>query len=145
MSAIVTADAPTLTLPTPPASALPLAETTDVLSLADAALFLRVPEVAVRHEAAMGQLPGRLIGGEWRFSRAGILAWLGTPAPPRPTIAQWLKDNPPRVWDEAAQREADQELAEMAAIRKSWGLANPEAAAADAAEAAEAAASEARP
>lgn len=92
----------------------------DVLSLADAAVFLRVPEEAVRQEATAGQLPGRLIAGEWRFSRAGVLAWLATPSAPRPTVTQWLKDNP-RVWDEEVEREVEAEIAEMAAHRKSLG------------------------
>ena len=94
----------------------------EVLLIADAAAFLRVPEDAVRQEAAAGKLPGRLIAGEWRFSRVGILAWLATPepAPIRLTATQWLKDNP-RVWDEQAEREAEAEIAEMRAHRESLG------------------------
>jgi excisionase family DNA binding protein len=30
----------------------------------------------VRQLAESGDLPGRRIGGEWRFARAALLAWL---------------------------------------------------------------------
>ena len=34
-------------------------------------------ESAVVKLASEGELPGRRIGGEWRFSRSAVLAWLG--------------------------------------------------------------------
>ncbi len=55
----------------------------EVLTLDEAAALLRVPTEAVRVRVTDGALPGRAFGGEWRFSRAKLLAWLadGEPAP----------------------------------------------------------------
>lgn len=49
----------------------------DVLTLDEAAELLRVPAAAVRARARAGALPGRDLGGEWRFARHALLAWLG--------------------------------------------------------------------
>jgi excisionase family DNA binding protein len=49
----------------------------EVLTAAGAAELLSVEEPAVVELAERGELPGRSIGGEWRFSRAALLAWLG--------------------------------------------------------------------
>ena len=48
----------------------------EVLTLAQAAELLQVTEDAVRELADRGDLPGRTVGGEWRFSRDALLAWL---------------------------------------------------------------------
>ncbi len=48
----------------------------DVLTLAEAAAFLRVPEDGLRKDADAGRVPGRLIAGEWRFAKGALLAWL---------------------------------------------------------------------
>jgi excisionase family DNA binding protein len=48
----------------------------EVLTLAEVADLLQVPEAAVAELADAGELPGRRLGGEWRFSRAAVLAWL---------------------------------------------------------------------
>jgi excisionase family DNA binding protein len=51
----------------------------DVLTLAEAAAYLRVSEADVV-ELMRGQgLPGRKIGGDWRFLRAAIQEWLRLP------------------------------------------------------------------
>jgi excisionase family DNA binding protein len=49
----------------------------EVLDLREAAVLLGLDERVVADEAARGNLPGRRIGGQWRFSRARLLAWLG--------------------------------------------------------------------
>ena len=49
----------------------------EVLDLREAAVLLGLDEQVVADEAARGNLPGRRIGGQWRFSRAHLLAWLG--------------------------------------------------------------------
>lgn len=49
----------------------------DVLTLAQVADLLQLEPDAVAELAAAGELPGRRIGDEWRFSRAAVLAWLG--------------------------------------------------------------------
>jgi excisionase family DNA binding protein len=53
----------------------------EVLTLAGAADLLKVGEDAVAELAAAGEVPGRRIAGEWRFSREALLRWLGLEAP----------------------------------------------------------------
>jgi excisionase family DNA binding protein len=50
-----------------------------ILTLAEVAVLLRVPENTVRLEAEAGRLVGRNLGGEWRFVRSAIVDWLQTP------------------------------------------------------------------
>jgi excisionase family DNA binding protein len=47
-----------------------------VLTLEEAAELLRVPAEAVLAGAERGELPGRMLAGEWRFARSALLAWL---------------------------------------------------------------------
>jgi len=67
-----------LTPPTPAANG-PAGE---VLTLAEAAAYLRVPEVEVMRMVREQNLTARQIGGELRFLKAAIQDWLraGTPA-----------------------------------------------------------------
>ncbi|MGH3550237.1 MAG: helix-turn-helix domain-containing protein [Pseudonocardiaceae bacterium] len=48
-----------------------------VLNLTEAADLLRVPENDLQSLAESGEIPGRRIGSEWRFSRQALLHWLG--------------------------------------------------------------------
>jgi excisionase family DNA binding protein len=52
----------------------------EVLTLAEAAAYLRVPEAELGRMAGSQGLPGRRIGTEWRFSRAAIQDWLRRPS-----------------------------------------------------------------
>lgn len=61
--------------PTPNGTAAP----PEVLTLAEAAAFLRVSEAGLNADADAGRVPGRLVAGEWRFVKATLLAWLSTP------------------------------------------------------------------
>lgn len=56
----------------------PSMEFGEVLTLAEAAAYLRVPEEDVASMVTAGRLPARQIGEEWRFSRAGLQEWLGS-------------------------------------------------------------------
>jgi excisionase family DNA binding protein len=47
-----------------------------VLTPAEVAILLRVPEEVVTTEAEAGRLPGRKLGAEWRFSRPAVVEWL---------------------------------------------------------------------
>lgn len=47
-----------------------------VLTLAEASRFLKLPAKTVEQWAAKGELPGRKIGKEWRFLRSAIEEWL---------------------------------------------------------------------
>ena len=51
----------------------------EVLTLAEAAAYLRVPEKHVERLVGPGGLPGRLIGSEWRFLKSALQDWLRTP------------------------------------------------------------------
>jgi excisionase family DNA binding protein len=53
----------------------------DVLTPGEAAELLRIGEDALLKAAEDGELPGRRIGGEWRFAREALLAWLKGPTP----------------------------------------------------------------
>ncbi len=55
---------------------LPLASG-EILTLVEASGFLRVSEEGLKADAVNGKVPGRLVDGEWRFSRTGLLTWLG--------------------------------------------------------------------
>jgi excisionase family DNA binding protein len=52
----------------------------DVLTTAQLARLLQVDERVVRRLARHGELPGRRVGRQWRFSRQAVLDWLGRPA-----------------------------------------------------------------
>jgi excisionase family DNA binding protein len=54
----------------------------DVLTVEQAAQLLQSEPETVRELAQAGELPGRRIGGEWRFLRQAVLAWLGGGQPP---------------------------------------------------------------
>jgi excisionase family DNA binding protein len=52
------------------------AELPDVLTPAQAAELLQVPEEEIVALAEAGALPGRRIGAHWRFARPALIAWL---------------------------------------------------------------------
>jgi excisionase family DNA binding protein len=69
----------------PPAPELPIGkhwfratEAPEVLTLAQLADLLQVDEDAARDLAESGELPGRRVGKEWRFSRQAVLDWLAS-------------------------------------------------------------------
>jgi excisionase family DNA binding protein len=49
----------------------------EVMTLVEAAGLLRVEESVLRELAEDGELPGRRVGADWRFSRRALLDWLG--------------------------------------------------------------------
>lgn len=65
----------TTTQQTSPSAPLP-----EVLTLKEAAEYLRVSESDVVDLATKHQLPGRKIGGAWRFLRRGMAEWLLGPS-----------------------------------------------------------------
>jgi excisionase family DNA binding protein len=54
----------------------------DVLTLREAAAFLRVSEREVEALAAAQPLPARKVGAEWRFLKSALEDWLRTISPP---------------------------------------------------------------
>jgi hypothetical protein len=65
----------------PPAVANAPVAAGEVLTLAEAAAYLRVPEKDVIAAASSQGLPGRLINGEWRFLKTAIQQWLSVSQP----------------------------------------------------------------
>jgi excisionase family DNA binding protein len=53
----------------------------EVLTLAEAAAYLRLPEREVIAAASTQGLPGRLVGGEWRFLKSAVQQWLSVSQP----------------------------------------------------------------
>ena len=51
-------------------------ETNDILTLEEAAAFLRVPVESALRSAAHEGMPGRCIDGQWRFTKSGLTNWL---------------------------------------------------------------------
>ncbi len=54
----------------------------EVLTLDEAAAYLRVAQAEVVRMVGPRGLPGRLIGSEWRFSKTALDQWLRTPPGP---------------------------------------------------------------
>lgn len=59
-----------------------------VLTLEDAAAFLRLPEETVERRAALGEIPGRQIEGAWRFLLSALEDWLRRPDPRSVLLSQ---------------------------------------------------------
>jgi excisionase family DNA binding protein len=51
----------------------------EVLTLDEAADLLRVDTEELAKLAESGEIPGRKLGEEWRFTRTRLLDWLGNP------------------------------------------------------------------
>jgi excisionase family DNA binding protein len=52
-------------------------EELEVLTLAEAGDLLRIEPDQLAKLAASGEVPGRKLGEEWRFTRSALLQWLG--------------------------------------------------------------------
>lgn len=48
----------------------------EIMNAEQAGQFLQIEAATVIELADEGQLPGRKLGGSWRFSRAALVAWL---------------------------------------------------------------------
>lgn len=70
----------------------------DVLTLQQAAKYLKVTAPALAKDAEAGRIPSQLVGGEWRFLRQAIVGWLGekskTRIYPKPGIWKDLDEDP---------------------------------------------------
>jgi excisionase family DNA binding protein len=52
----------------------------DVMTVPEVSEYLRLSESTIYKLAQEGKLPGRKIGGTWRFSREGLDSWLRQPS-----------------------------------------------------------------
>jgi excisionase family DNA binding protein len=83
-------------------SAAPV-ETVEVLTLAEAAAYLRVREADLLRMLGSKNFPGRRIGDEWRFLKSALRDWLRAPSVPSSkeavlALAGSWKDDPD--WEE---------------------------------------------
>jgi excisionase family DNA binding protein len=78
--------------------------TNEVLSLSEAAAYLRLPIPEVLRLVAEQDLPARCAGREWRFLKCAVQAWLGTPL---------LKEQKQEIWAAAGTLKDDPYLEEM--------------------------------
>ena len=53
----------------------------EVLTLTEAAAYLRLPEAEVVRSVQSQGLPGRCISGEWRFLKSAVEHWLASATP----------------------------------------------------------------
>src|SRR5438309_7091929 len=53
----------------------------EVLTLAEAAAYLRLAEKDVLAAASAQGLPGRMVNGEWRFLKSAVQQWLSVSQP----------------------------------------------------------------
>ena len=51
----------------------------EVLTLKEAARYLRLPPASLKKYAERGDIPGRQLGKEWRFLKSALNEWLGRP------------------------------------------------------------------
>jgi excisionase family DNA binding protein len=77
----------------------PNAEPLDVMTLAEAAAYLRVAEAEVVQLVQTEGLIGRQVGAQWRFLKRNLELWLSTPAKRNPNeallaLAGTWKDDP---------------------------------------------------
>ncbi len=76
---------------TPKAKSQPVTENgpaSEVLTLSEAAAYLRFPEADILRLVDEQGLPARRLGDDWRFSRSAIQQWLSTPPPRESKEAQ---------------------------------------------------------
>jgi excisionase family DNA binding protein len=86
--------------PPPPSPPSPVnGAASEILTLSEAAAYLRLPETEVIGLVHSQDLPGRFTGKEWRFLKSAIQEWLSQPPPKyskeaQMSVAGLLKDDP---------------------------------------------------
>jgi excisionase family DNA binding protein len=71
-------------------------ETPEVLTLEEAASYLRVPAEAVLRNIETEELPARQFGSDWRFFKVALQTWLGAARPKKGILNHIgrIKDDP---------------------------------------------------
>jgi hypothetical protein len=96
----------------------------EVMTLPEAAAWLRVAEDGLRADAVAGRIPARLAAGEWRFNKAALVAWLSAPerASKRPKtgaeLAERLQEMDPTPSYAESPDAVEQEIANLYKLRK---------------------------
>lgn len=74
----------------------PTESETEILTLAEAASYLRVSEEELRKLASEGRIPAQKIGEDWRFLKSAVHDWLRYgPLPAR----EWFRMGPPWLFE----------------------------------------------
>jgi excisionase family DNA binding protein len=76
----------------------------EVLTLPEAAAYLRLPEESVRQLVVEQGLPARHLGEEWRFLNQAIESWLST---------LYIKENKEGIWAAAGSWKDDPYIDDM--------------------------------
>lgn len=76
-----------------PANAIPAVPEPcgEVLTLSEAAAYLRIGEADVLRGVEEQALPARRLGNEWRFLKAAIRDWLRLGPPPKSNKEAWME------------------------------------------------------
>jgi excisionase family DNA binding protein len=53
---------------------------THVMTLAETAKYLKVSKKLLAEQVVLGNIPGRTIGNQWRFSKVALDLWLAQPS-----------------------------------------------------------------
>ena len=77
--------------PTEPRSAAENGLPAEVLTLAEAAAYLRLSEADVLRLVDEQALPARRLGDDWRFLKAAIRQWLATGPAPKSNNEAWME------------------------------------------------------
>ena len=86
--------------------------TTEVLTLAEAAIYLRLPEENVARLVHTQGLPGRQVGEEWRFLKTALQDWLRC-APPASVSKEAVPPGAVPSWDDPMEIEYRKELSRI--------------------------------
>ncbi|AMV30253.1 hypothetical protein VT84_38025 [Gemmata sp. SH-PL17] len=101
-----------------------VAVTSEVMTLAEAAMWLRVSESGLKADTIAGRVPARFVAGEWRFNKAALVAWLSQPELPsnRPKtgaeLVERIREINQRSGFKETPEEAEAFIAKMYAARK---------------------------
>ncbi len=92
----------------------------EVMTLAEAAGWLRVSESGLKADTIAGRVPARFVAGEWRFNKAALVAWLSQPEPPanRPKTGAELVERIRQIRAASPYPETEEEAEEF--IRKMY-------------------------
>jgi hypothetical protein len=118
----------------PPKTAVPRpgangAAAPEVMTLAEAAAWLRVPEEGLRADAEAGRVPARLVAGEWRFNKNSLRIWFGQAEPQanRPKTGAELVERIRQIRATSPYPETEAEAEEF--IRKVYAMREADSAA----------------
>lgn len=65
----------------------------EIMTIEDVALYLRIPVSSAYKLAQEGKIPGQKVGRHWRFHRDTLENWISHPH--EATTASLLQNNPP--------------------------------------------------